>query len=145
MPVRTRCAVALLCAGSLLLFAVPGDVGRDLLQSAVQVGALALAWHHLLLRRHLVRLGWGLLVVAVSVLALSDVVSALEQRLGSPTAVAPSTFVSLCGYLLLGLSVLRLDGNRSRGRGVAGDGGCPGGSRRPSSQPGCSRRCWSSW
>src|SRR3954454_19706506 len=120
MPVRTRCAVALLCAGSLLLFAVPGDVGRDLLQSAVQVGALALAWHHLLLRRHLVRLGWGLLVVAVSVLALSDVVSALEQRLGAPTAVAPSTFVSLCGYLLLGLSVLRLDGNRSRGRRLPG-------------------------
>jgi diguanylate cyclase (GGDEF)-like protein len=114
MPVRTRCAVVLLALVSLLLPLVPGH-GRDLLQTAVQAGCLALAWHHLRRRRHVIGLGWGLLVVAVSVLALSDLVAVLEQGLWSQTSAAsPSNLVALCGYLLLGWSVLRLDRHRSR-------------------------------
>src|SRR3954453_3814232 len=113
MPVRTRCAVVLLGLAAVLLPLVPGPVGRDVLQSAVQAGCLALAWHHLLRRRHVVGLGWGLLVVAVSVLALSDLVSVLEQGLWPQTSAAsPSNLVALCGYLLLGWSVLRLDRHR---------------------------------
>ena len=100
---------------------VPGNSGRDLVQTAVQVGCLAVAWHHVRLRRHVVRLGWGLLVLAVTVLAFSDMAAALERDVWhfhvGPT---PSNVLALTGYLLLGLGVFRLDRNRSRGRRLPG-------------------------
>src|SRR3954454_2359279 len=121
MPVWTKRSVVALALVSLSLLLVPTPAGRDGVQTLVQVGCLALAWYHVRRHRSVIRLGWGLLVVAVTLLGFSDVLAALERHfhvfVHGPT---PSNVVALTGYVLLGLSVLQLDRNRSRGRRLPG-------------------------
>jgi diguanylate cyclase (GGDEF)-like protein len=121
MPVWTKRSVVALALVSLSLLLVPTPAGRDGVQTLVQVGCLALAWYHVRRHRSVIRLGWGLLVVAVTLLGVSDMLAALERHfhvfVHGPT---PSNLVALTGYVLLGLSVLQLDRNRSRGRRLPG-------------------------
>jgi diguanylate cyclase (GGDEF)-like protein len=121
MPVWTKRAVTVLALLSALMLVLPTPAQRDVLQSGVQVCCLALAWHHVTRRREVIRLGWGLLVLAVTMLGLSDMLAALERHVLRQTlAPEPSNVLALCGYLTLGLAVVRLDRNRSRGRRLPG-------------------------
>ncbi|MGA8210313.1 MAG: diguanylate cyclase [Nocardioidaceae bacterium] len=98
------------------------DVGLDLVQTGVQVGCLALAWTFVLRRRQILRLGWGLLVLAVTILALGNATAVLENHRWhlQGTYLVPSTLLSLAGYALLGVAVLQLERHRGRGRRLPG-------------------------
>jgi diguanylate cyclase (GGDEF)-like protein len=121
MPVRTKRAIVLLAVLALLLPLAPTSVWRDVVQTVVQIGCLAIAWHHVRRRRRVVRLGWGLLVLAVTVLGLSDMEASLERHVWHlRTGALPSNLIALTGYLMLGLAVVQLDRNRSRGRRLPG-------------------------
>lgn len=121
MPVRTKRAIVLLAVLALLLPLAPTRAWRDVVQTVVQIGCLVIAWHHVRRRRHVARLGWGLLVLAVTVLGLSDMEAALERHVWHiHSGALPSNLIALTGYVMLGLAVLQLDRNRSRGRRLPG-------------------------
>ena len=121
MPVRTKRAIVLLAVLALLLPLAPTRAWRDVVQTVVQIGCLVIAWHHVRRRRHVARLGWGLLVLAVTALALSDMEAALERHVWKiHSGALPSNLIALTGYVMLGLAVLQLDRNRSRGRRLPG-------------------------
>jgi diguanylate cyclase (GGDEF)-like protein len=119
MPVWTKGAVTALALLSALMLVLDTSWQRDLLQSLVQVGCLALAWYHVTRHREVIRLGWGLLTVAVTVLGASDMLAAADRQLWHGSQV-PANVLALCGYVMLGLSVVQLDRNRSRGRRLPG-------------------------
>lgn len=139
MPMWTRCALVALALVSLTLLVVPTPGGRDAVQTFVQVCCLALAAYHVRRHRSVLRLGWGLLVVAVTLLGASDMLGALERHLlnfgPGPT---PSNVVALSGCCWDWPS-------SSSNATAAAAGGCPVRSRRPSSRPECWPRCWCSW
>ena len=113
MPARARATVLLLGLAALLIPLVPTQRGQVVAQSAVQAGCLLVAWLVLLRRRHVLRVGWGLLVLAMSVLAVSDLAAGLESAfLHLEAVVAPSTVLAVVGYLLLGVSVVQLERHR---------------------------------
>ena len=99
----------------------PGVAGRDMVQTVVQIGCLAIAWYFVLQRPRVSHHGWLQLTLAVTVLGFSDMVNALERDvLGLHWTVTPSSLLALLGYVLLGTAVFRLDRNRSRGRKLPG-------------------------
>ena len=82
MSHRTRSVLWLLAAVTLLVFPLVPTAGqRDLVQTLVTAAALVVAWQHLRERRDLAGRGWGLVLVAVSVLGLSDAMLAAERHL----------------------------------------------------------------
>ncbi len=122
MTHRTRSVLWMLAAVTLLVFPlVPTSGQRDLVQTVVTATALVVAWRHLLERRDLAGHGWGLVLVAVSVLGFSDALLAAERHVfhygGRPQ---PSNVVALVGYALLGLGVVQFERSRSRGRKMPG-------------------------
>ena len=122
MPRWTKRAVVVLALLTLGMFVVPGGgAGRDVVQTLVQLGSIGLAWYHVLRRRSALGLGWERLVLAVTLLGLSDMVAALEFHVWHwhPTP-APSNLLALTGYVLLGVSVLQLERHRARGRRLPG-------------------------
>ncbi len=99
----------------------PTVAGRDIVQTVVQIGCLALAWHFVLQRPKVIHHGWRQLALAVTVLGCSDMVNALERDvLHLGWTIRPSSIMALVGYVLLGTAVFRLDRNRSRGRKLPG-------------------------
>jgi diguanylate cyclase (GGDEF)-like protein len=122
MSRRTRMALWGLVALMLAGFAVvPGAGGRDVVQTLVAGGSLAIAWVHVLRRRDVIRLGWGTLVAAVTVLGVSDAVSAVELHVFDYTGYPrPSNLLALGGYVLLGVGAFQFERNRSRGRRLPG-------------------------
>jgi diguanylate cyclase (GGDEF)-like protein len=95
--------------------------GRDAIQTVVQIGCLAVAWYFVLHRTEVTHHGWRMLALAVSVLACSDMVNALERDVWDlHWTVKPSAVLALVGYVLLGTAVFRLDRKRSRGRKLPG-------------------------
>lgn len=99
----------------------PGVPGRDLVQTVVQIGCLAVAWYFVLHRTAVAHHGWRQLALGVSVLACSDMVNALERDVWDLNwTVKPSALLALVGYVLLAAAVFRLDRKRSRGRRLPG-------------------------
>ncbi len=122
MTHRTRSVLWLLAAVTLLVFPlVPTSGQRDLVQTVITATALGVAWRHLLERRDLAGRGWGLVLVAVSVLGFSDALLAAERHLfhygGRPQ---PSNLVALVGYAMLAVGVVQFERSRSRGRKMPG-------------------------
>ena len=121
MPWRSRCALIALALVAACLPLVPTDGGHDVVQTIVQIGCLTLAWRKVRRRRSVIRLGWGLLVMAVTVLGASDMANAFERHvIHLHNGPLPSNVLALTGYVMLGAAVLQLDRNRSRGRHLPG-------------------------
>ena len=122
MSVGTRRTLWALVLVTVVVFPLtPTPAVRDLVQTVVIVVALAIAWRALWGRRELLRRGWGALVVAVSVLGLSDTVAAWELHVVDYTAhPRPSNLLALLGYVLLGVGVVQFERNRGRGRQLPG-------------------------
>src|ERR1700759_1029023 len=122
MPRWSSAALWLLAALTVLgLPSGPSMDERDAIQTAVQLGCLAIAWYFVLQRQRVIHHGWAMLPLAVTVLGASDMVNALERNpfhLSSP--VKPSSLIALVGYVMLGTAVYRLNRNRSRGRKMPG-------------------------
>ena len=122
MSRRTACVLWALALVTLVVFPlVPSLALRDLVQTAVTATALTVAWRHLLARRDLLRLGWGTLVTAVTVLGCSDALGGLELYVlhyqGHPR---PSNLMALFGYALLGVGVVQFERTRNKGRRLPG-------------------------
>lgn len=86
---------------------LPSLATRDVLQTAVTAAALALVWRRLLTTPDLRRRGWATVAAAVTILAASDALAALETHvLGLTGSSRVSPLVALVGYVALGLGVL---------------------------------------
>src|SRR4051812_44115670 len=121
MPRRTMGLLAMLGVAALLLPLTPDGSVRDVAQTLVRLGCIAVAWHHTRRRTRVRHHGWSLLVLAMGVLACSDAVRAAEVRWWHLDAQAlPSDLLGLAGYLALTVAVLQLDRRRSRALGSPG-------------------------
>ncbi len=93
---------------------LPSLAARDVLQTLVTAAALGVVWHRLVTVPDLRRRGWATVAVAVSLLAASDAVAALETHvLGLSGAERVSPVLALAGYVVLGLGVLDWHRHRS--------------------------------
>ncbi len=122
MSRRARSTLWALALVTLVVFPLmPTPALRDLVQTIVTAGALYVAWVHLLQRPEMIRLGWGTVAVAVSVLGFSDAVGAFELHVihfnGHPR---PSNILALAGYALLGVGVVQFERSRNKGRRLPG-------------------------
>lgn len=101
-----RLLVAAACATAAYPL-LPTLAARDVLQTAVTVVVLVVVWHRLVTAPDLRRRGWGTVATAVTILAGSDALAALETHVLDLTGSARvSPVLALVGYLLLGLGVL---------------------------------------
>ncbi len=122
MPRWSSATLLLLAALALVgLPLTPSVAGRDMIQTVVQIGCLAIAWYFVLQRPKVIHHGWVQLTLGVTVLGFSDMLNALERDVFHlDWTVTPSSLFALLGYVLLGTAVFRLDRNRSRGRKLPG-------------------------
>ena len=122
MSRRTRHVLWALAVVTLVVFPlVPDPAARDVVQTAVSGVALWVAWHHLLLRRDLLRLGWGTVLTAVTVLGCSDALGGLELYVVHYTGhPRPSNILALLGYATLGVGVVQFERSRNKGRRLPG-------------------------
>lgn len=122
MSRRTSCLLWALALVTLVVFPlIPSLAARDLVQTAVTAAALAVAWRHLHARRDLMRLGWGTLVTAVTVLGCSDALGGIELYvLDYQAHPRPSNILALCGYAMLGAGVVQFERSRNKGRRLPG-------------------------
>ena len=85
---------------------LPTLAARDVLQTAVTAAALALVWRRLATAPDVRRRGWATVAGAVTVLAVSDALAALETHvLDLSGSERLSPVVALVGYVALGLGV----------------------------------------
>ena len=122
MSRRTRSSLWSLVLVTLVVFPlVPTPALRDLVQTLVTAARSTSPGHHLLQRPELIRLGWGTVATAVSVLGFSDAVGAFELHVvdyqGHPR---PSNILALAGYALLGVGVVQFERSRNKGRQLPG-------------------------
>ncbi len=100
---------------------MPTAATRSLIQIIVTAGALALTWAFLLRQEQSVRRGLDTIVLAVTVLGVSDLISAIGThllRVQSGSEIV--SYLALGGYSLLGVGVVRFHRNRVRRRASSG-------------------------
>ncbi|RLV48274.1 EAL domain-containing protein [Nocardioides mangrovicus] len=105
MPGDLRWKLAGLAAAAALLPVVPGRVD-DVAHVLVEIVCVALAWRRLVPRRDLLRRGWGVALVAVTMLCVADAAAVAERSMLLGTSFPrPSDLVALAACLVLSAGV----------------------------------------
>jgi len=93
---------------------LPSLAARDTLQTLVIGVVLVVVWHRLVTAPELRRRGWATVAAAVTVLAASDFLAALETHVLELTGSRRvSPVIALVGYVVLGLGVLQWHRHRT--------------------------------